>query len=128
MYLMLYPVLNLHVIGTLSYSEKAKNRIKHETSDHFQYCFRFMIHLEFATIFFSWICLFFCVALTQKLALDVWLTSKHTFSGKGNGIRLFYIKCAQFYIGDIVKYCGNTPFKTMLIFVRFTVELVTLTQ
>ena len=67
MYLKLYPVLKLHVISTLSYGKKAKNKIKHYISDHFQHCFRFMLHSEFATIifiFFSWISLLCCVALT----------------------------------------------------------------
>ena len=41
---MLYSELKLHVNGTLSYSNKVKNKIKHQTSDHFQHYFRFMLH------------------------------------------------------------------------------------
>ena len=28
--------------------------------------------------------------------------------------------------GNKIKYCGDTPFKTMLIFVKFAVELLVL--
>ena len=41
---MLYPVLKLHINGTLSYSNKANNNIKHWNSDQFQHCFGFMLH------------------------------------------------------------------------------------
>ena len=46
MYNVSYVVLCAEVIykGTLSYSNKAKNKMKHYTSDPFLNCFRFMRH------------------------------------------------------------------------------------
>ena len=31
-----------------------------------------------------------------------------------------------YYSGNKIKYCGDTSFKTMLVFVKFTVELLAL--
>ena len=39
-------VLKLHVKGTLSHSNKVKNKIKYYSSDHFQHCFKLMLHFR----------------------------------------------------------------------------------
>ena len=45
---------------------------------------------------------------------------------KGDGIGLSYKQGACYYSGSKIKYCGDTSFKTVLIFVKFAVEMLPL--
>ena len=129
---MLYHVLKLHVMVTLLCSKKNKNL--NQALDLCSLPVLFQIYSSFRVCKQNFYFLFlnlsalFCL-LTQKLA-DVWLTSrKHSLEIKerrGGGIKLFYKQRAWYYSGDKIKYRGYTPFKTMLIFVKFAVKLIAL--
>ena len=82
--------------GDVVKSNKVKSKIKHEISDHFQHCFRFMFHSQvsnhnFYSLFLNLSTLLCCIDF--EICLRCMFIPKHVFYGfseKGNSIRLFY--------------------------------------
>ena len=94
----------------LSYSNKIKNKIKYQTSDHFQHLFRFMLHFQvssynFYSLFLSLPTSLYCI----DLKISPWWRLR-----KGGWYKAFYKQGAWYYSWNKIKYCGDTTCKAML--------------
>ena len=100
-------------------SNKVKNKVKHQTSDHFQHCFRFILHFKvcnhnFYSVFMNLSTLSCYIDLeispycmVNPKAFILWK------SRKGGVVRgFFYIQGAWYYSGNKIKYCDDTPLHT----------------
>ena len=84
--MMLYSVLKLHIKGTLSYSNKVKNKMKHQSSDHLQHYFRFILHSQGSNHnFYSNFLNLSTLLCGNDLEISHWWRLR-----KKNGIKLFY--------------------------------------